>query len=61
MLSRIRKLNDLLFLRTFDESLLNINLPPALNAKIKRLEECEKQTTKLDKWPDEYYDQNNTN
>ncbi|CAG8584117.1 10214_t:CDS:2, partial [Scutellospora calospora] len=60
ILSRICRLNDLLFLHPFDESLLNMNLPPTLSAEIKYLEECAKLTTKLEKWPDEYCDQNDT-
>ncbi|CAG8602697.1 2590_t:CDS:2 [Cetraspora pellucida] len=58
MLSKICKLNDLLILHPFDESLLDIKIPPALDSEIKRLEKCAEHTKKLKIWPDECYNEN---
>lgn len=52
MLSRVRKLDDLLILRPFKESLLDIRVPRALCEEIKRLEDCARETERLKRWPD---------
>ncbi|CAG8821226.1 9195_t:CDS:1, partial [Cetraspora pellucida] len=59
MLSRIRSLNDLLILRPFNESILNIKLPTAHSTEIKRLEKHAEQTKELERWPDEHYNHDN--
>jgi len=51
MLSRVQRLEDLLILRPFKESVLDTRLPPALRAELERLDECAKETAKLDSWP----------
>ena len=53
MLSRVQKLEDLLILRPFKESVLETRLSPALYAELKRLEECAEKTALLDTWPDD--------
>ena len=52
MLSRVRKLEDLLILRPFKESLLDMKIPSALREELKRLEECARNTESLERWPD---------
>ena len=51
MLSRVQRLEDLLILRPFKESVLDTRLPPALRAELERLDECAEETAKLDSWP----------
>ena len=51
MLSRVQRLEDLLILRPFKESVLDTGSPPALRAELERLDECAKETAKLDSWP----------
>jgi len=53
MLSRVRRLEELLILRPFKESLLDARIPPALHDELKRLEECARNTELLERWPDE--------
>lgn len=53
MLSRVQKLEDLLILRPFKESILETRPSPALQAEIDRLEECAKSTAKLEAWPED--------
>lgn len=51
MLSRVQKLEDLLILRPFKESALDIKISTALREELKRLEDCAKETEKLERWP----------
>jgi hypothetical protein len=53
MLSRVRRLEDLLILRPFKESLLDMKIPFALREEFKRLEGCARNTKRLERWPDE--------
>ena len=53
MLSRVQKLEDLLILRPFNESVLDTRLTPALKAEFKRQDECAERTLQLKMWPDE--------
>ena len=53
MLSRVQKLEDLLILRPFRENILNTPIPSALQAELKRLDECARKTSKLEKWPED--------
>ena len=52
MLSRVQRLVDLLILRHFNESLLDMKIPAALKEEFKRLDDCARRTEKLEKWPD---------
>ncbi|RHZ73194.1 hypothetical protein Glove_232g136 [Diversispora epigaea] len=47
ILSCIQRLNDLLILRPFKETILNIQLPPSLHAELTRLDECAQKTALL--------------
>ncbi|CAG8732793.1 143_t:CDS:1 [Cetraspora pellucida] len=47
MLFRAQRLDDLLILKPFDESILNMQLSPALHAELARIEECTQRTTQL--------------
>jgi len=53
MLSRVQRLEDLLILRPFKESTLDIRLSPGLRAELKRLEEYAEMTTQLEQWPND--------
>lgn len=53
MLSRVQRLEDLLILRPFKESLLDLRVPPALQVEFKRFDECAKRTSRLKRWPDD--------
>jgi hypothetical protein len=53
MLSRVRRLEDLLILRPFKESLLDMKIPSALRKEFERLEDCARNTERLERWPDE--------
>jgi hypothetical protein len=48
MLSRVRRLEDLIILRPFKESALNMKISNALSAELKRLDDCAKNTEKLE-------------
>ena len=52
MLSRAQRLSDLLILRPFNESLLEMKIPTALREELKRLEACTRDTELLERWPD---------
>ena len=52
MLTRVQRLTDLLILRPFKLSILNLKLHPALQAELRRLEECAQETARLERWPD---------
>src|SRR5262249_46975963 len=52
MLSRVRRLEDLLILRPFKESLLDVRIPSALREEFQRLEDCAQETERLERWPD---------
>jgi len=56
MLSRVQKLENLLILRPFKESVLETQLSPALEAEFKRLDECAEKTLQLKTWPEECND-----
>jgi len=56
MLSRVQRLSDLLILRPFNESLLDMKIPVALREELKRLEACARDTEQLESWPDEKVD-----
>ncbi|CAG8460920.1 5301_t:CDS:2 [Cetraspora pellucida] len=47
MLSLVQRLNDLLILQPFDESILNMRISPALYAEFDRLDECAQRTAQL--------------
>ncbi|CAG8696211.1 1394_t:CDS:10 [Cetraspora pellucida] len=51
MLSHIQRLNDLLILQPFNESILNMQIPPTLHAEFERFDECTQRTAQLKKWP----------
>src|SRR5262249_14422236 len=53
MLSRVQRLSDLLVLRPFNESLLDMKIPAALHEELKRLEVCAQKTAQLERWPEE--------
>jgi hypothetical protein len=53
MLSRVQRMEDLMILRPFKESLLDIKMPVPLQIEIKRIEECERKTSSLTKWPED--------
>jgi len=51
MLSRVQRLKDLLILRPYDESILDMKIPQALQAEFHRLAKCEQNTLRLEAWP----------
>jgi hypothetical protein len=51
MLSRVQRLTDLLILRPFRESVLNMKIPLSLAAEFDRLDKCAQDTKKLERWP----------
>jgi hypothetical protein len=48
MLSRVRRLEDLIILRPFRESALNMKISNVLSAELKRFDDCAKNTEKLE-------------
>ncbi|RHZ79103.1 hypothetical protein Glove_151g7 [Diversispora epigaea] len=55
MLSRVQRLEDLLILWPFKETILNIRLPPSLRAELTHLDECAQKTALLKEWPNHYF------
>ena len=53
MLSHAQKLNDILILKPFKESILNLKLPSTLQDEIDRLNKCTQTTAHLEQWPDD--------
>jgi hypothetical protein len=51
MLSRVQNLNDLLILRPYNESVLNMKISPGLQAELNRLKKCAQDTEELQRWP----------
>jgi len=51
MLSRVKKLEDLLILRPFKDSILDYHHTPALRTEIDRLQKCAEKTDQLEEWP----------
>ncbi|CAG8540090.1 4603_t:CDS:2, partial [Scutellospora calospora] len=52
MLSRAQRLNDLLILQLFNESILNMQRSFSLCAELMHIEECIQRTAQLKTWPD---------
>ena len=51
MLSRAQRLEDLLILRPFNESILSMRIPQALQVEFRRFDECAENTNSLEMWP----------
>ncbi|CAG8849543.1 3609_t:CDS:1, partial [Racocetra persica] len=47
MLSRVQRLKDIMMLRPFDQSKLNVTMDPDLKKKLDHFDECSKTTEYL--------------